>query len=45
MRDAGYMRAGCEVDGVRTNIAFVQRMLADAGFRAGDVHTGMAIQK
>ncbi len=33
------------VEGVKCNIPFVQRMLADPAFRAGDVHTGMAVQK
>ena len=30
------------IEGVKTNIPFVLRVLADAGFRAGDVSTGMA---
>jgi pyruvate carboxylase len=30
---------------VKNNIPFVQRMLADSAFRAGDVHTGLAVQK
>jgi acetyl-CoA carboxylase biotin carboxylase subunit len=37
--------AGFEIDGVKNNIPFVQRMLADPAFRAGDVHTGLAVQK
>jgi acetyl-CoA carboxylase biotin carboxylase subunit len=34
--------AGFEVAGVKTNIPFLLRALADPAFRAGDVHTGMA---
>ena len=30
------------IEGVKTNIAFLLACLADQGFRAGDVHTGMA---
>jgi acetyl-CoA carboxylase biotin carboxylase subunit len=37
--------AGFEIEGVKNNIPFVQRMLADSAFRAGDVHTGLAVQK
>jgi acetyl-CoA carboxylase biotin carboxylase subunit len=36
--------AGFAIEGVKTNIPFVQRMLADPAFRAGDVHTGLAAQ-
>jgi acetyl-CoA carboxylase biotin carboxylase subunit len=37
--------SGFVVEGVKTNIPFVLRMLADPAFRAGDVHTGLATQK
>jgi acetyl-CoA carboxylase biotin carboxylase subunit len=46
-RDAAILRlsealAATEIEGVKSNIPFVQRMLADPEFRAGDVHTQMA---
>jgi acetyl-CoA carboxylase biotin carboxylase subunit len=41
----GEALAGFAIEGVKTNIPFVQRMLADPAFRAGDVHTGLATQK
>ncbi len=31
-----------EVAGIKTNLPFVQRVLASEAFRAGDVHTGLA---
>ena len=35
---------GFEVQGIKTNIAFIQRVLASDAFRAGDVHTGLATE-
>jgi acetyl-CoA carboxylase biotin carboxylase subunit len=37
--------ASCEIEGVKNNIPFVQRMLGHPAFRAGDVHTGLADQR
>jgi acetyl-CoA carboxylase biotin carboxylase subunit len=34
--------AGFEVQGLKCNIAFIQRVLASDAFRAGQVHTGLA---
>jgi acetyl-CoA carboxylase biotin carboxylase subunit len=34
--------ASFEVQGIKTNIAFIQRVLASDAFRAGQVHTGLA---
>jgi acetyl-CoA carboxylase biotin carboxylase subunit len=33
------------IEGVKSNIPFLQRMLADPAFVEGDVHTGLALQK
>ena len=33
--------AGCVVEGVRTTVPFLRRVLADDAFRAGRVHTQM----
>jgi pyruvate carboxylase len=30
------------VQGIKCNIAFIQRVLASEAFRAGQVHTGLA---
>ena len=38
----GEALAGFEVQGLKCNIAFIQRVLASAAFRAGQVHTGLA---
>jgi acetyl-CoA carboxylase, biotin carboxylase subunit len=35
---------GCVVEGVRTTVPFLRRVMADAGFRAGRVHTQMIEQ-
>ncbi len=36
--------AGFEVQGIKTNIAFIQRVLGSEAFRAGAVHTGLATE-
>jgi len=36
--------AGCEITGLKTNIPFLLRALADARFAAGEVHTGLAAE-
>ena len=41
------MRAALEatvIEGVKTNIPFAQKVLADASFASGDVHTGLGMQ-
>ena len=41
------MRAALEatvIDGVKTNIPFAQKVLADATFASGEVHTGLGMQ-
>ena len=35
---------GCVVEGVRTTVSFLRRVMADASFRAGRVHTQMIEQ-
>ena len=43
-RLAGALR-GFEVAGVTTNVPFLSRLVADSGFRAGDVDTGLIDRK
>jgi acetyl-CoA carboxylase biotin carboxylase subunit len=35
---------GCEIAGIKTNIPFLLRLLADPAFAAGQVHTGLAAE-
>jgi acetyl/propionyl-CoA carboxylase alpha subunit len=35
---------GCRVEGVRTNLAFLRRVLASEAFRRAEVHTQMVEQ-
>jgi acetyl/propionyl-CoA carboxylase alpha subunit len=34
----------CRVEGIRTNLAFLGRVIASEAFRRGDVHTQMVEQ-